>query len=52
MTFYWILFLASALGAWLIGYGMGYIRAAKDTITANARDGELGFNREESDAEI
>jgi hypothetical protein len=52
MTFYWILFSASALGAWLIGYGMGYIRAAKDAITADARNGELGFSGDASDAEI
>jgi hypothetical protein len=52
MTFYWFLLSASALGAWLIGYGMGYIRAAKDAITANARNGELSFRGDANDAEI
>ena len=52
MNFYWVLCLASALGAWLIGYGMGYIRAAKDAITADAPNGELGFSGGASDAEI
>lgn len=50
MNFYWVLFSASALGAWLIGYGMGYIRAAKDA--ANSRNGKLGFSGNQSDGEI
>ena len=50
MNFYWVLFSASALGAWLIGYGMGYIRAAKDAV--NSRDGELGFSEDRSGGEI
>ena len=52
MTFYWVLFLASALGAWLIGYGMGYISAAKEAVTANADNGEASFRGDASDAEI
>jgi hypothetical protein len=50
MNFYWVLFSASALGAWLIGYGMGYIRAAKDA--ANSRNGELGLSGDRSGGEI
>ena len=50
MNFYWVLFSASALGAWLIGYGMGYIRAAKDA--ANSRNGEFGFSGDRSGGEI
>jgi hypothetical protein len=50
MNFYWVLFSASALGAWLIGYGMGYIRAAKDGV--NSRNGELGLSGDRSGGEI
>jgi hypothetical protein len=50
MNFYWVLFLASALGAWLVGYGMGYTRAAKDA--ADSRNGELGLSGDRSGGEI
>ena len=50
MNFYWILCSASALGAWLVGYGMGYIRAAKDAV--NSRNGELGLSGDRRGGEI
>jgi hypothetical protein len=50
MNFYWVLFSASTLGAWLIGYGMGHIRAAKDA--ADSRNGELGLSGDRSGGEI
>jgi hypothetical protein len=50
MNFYWVLFSASALGAWLIGYGMGYVRAAKDA--TNGRNGELSLSGDRSGGEI
>ena len=50
MNFYWVLFSASALGAWLIGYGMGYLRGSRDA--ANSRNGELDFSGDRSDREI
>ena len=50
MNFYWVFFSASTLGAWLIGYGMGYIRAAKDAV--NSRNGELGLSGHRSGGEI
>jgi hypothetical protein len=52
MTFSWFLFSGCALCAWLIGYGMGYIRGAKDAITANPRNGDLSFSGDGSDGEI
>jgi hypothetical protein len=42
MAFFWLLFWACAVCAWLIGYGMGYLKGVRDTITANVRDGDSG----------
>jgi hypothetical protein len=50
MNIYWVLFSASALGAWFVGYGMGYIRAAKDA--ADSRNGELGLSGDGGGGEI
>jgi hypothetical protein len=52
MTYYWFIFSGCALCAWLVGYGMGYLRGGKDAITANALDGDLSFSGNASDAEI
>ena len=42
MVFFWLLFLSCAVCAWLIGYGMGYVRGIRDTntITADVSDGD------------
>jgi hypothetical protein len=50
MTFYWLLVSGCALSAWLTGYGMGYLRGARDA--ANTRNGELAFSGDRSDGEI
>ena len=52
MTYYWFIFSGCALSAWLVGYGMGYLRGAKEAITANARNGDPSFSGDVSDAEI
>jgi hypothetical protein len=41
MAFFWLLFWACAVCAWLIGYGMGYLKGVRGT-TANVRDGDSG----------
>lgn len=41
-------FLGCAVCAWLIGYGMGYLRGVKEAITIHARNGDLGFSRDGS----
>jgi hypothetical protein len=50
MTVYWLLVSGCALSAWLTGYGMGYLRGARDA--ANTRNGELAFSGDRSDEEI
>ena len=43
MAFFWLLFWGCAVCAWLIGYGMGYLRGIRDTTTtANVHDGDRG----------
>jgi hypothetical protein len=39
MIFFWLLFWCCALSAWLIGYGMGYLRGVREAIAANASSG-------------
>jgi hypothetical protein len=41
MATLWILFSGCAVTAWLIGYGMGYLKGVRDTITATVRDGDI-----------
>jgi hypothetical protein len=50
MTFYWLLVSGCALSAWLTGYGMGYLRGARDA--ADTRNGELSYSGDGSDGEI
>jgi hypothetical protein len=50
MTVYWLLVSGCALSAWLTGYGIGYLRGARDA--ANTRNGELAFSGDRSDEEI
>jgi hypothetical protein len=52
MAFFWLLFSGCAVCAWLIGYGMGYLRGVSEANTADARDGGLGFSGDESGGEI
>jgi hypothetical protein len=44
---FWLLFLCCALSAWLIGYGMGYLRGVRETITGDAS--ASGTNPEDID---
>lgn len=44
MSFFWLLFSGSTVTAWLVGYGMGYLRGVRDTIPADVRDGDTGFS--------
>jgi len=46
MVLFWLLFLGCTVSAWLIGYGMGYLRGARDAATADVADGDFGFNRD------
>ena len=50
MTFYWFLVSGCVLSAWLTGYGMGYLKGARDA--ANSRNGEFGFSGDRSGGEI
>ena len=52
MTVYWLLVSGCALSAWLIGYGMGYLRGIRDAMIANPRNGDLSFSGDGSDGEI
>ena len=58
MVLFWFLFLGCTVSAWLIGYGMGYLRGARDANTGDipeatlvseetgaAREGSLQANR-------
>jgi hypothetical protein len=40
MAFFWLLFWSCAVCAWLIGYGMGYLKGIKNT--SNVRDSVSG----------
>ena len=44
MSFFWLLFSGCAVTAWLVGYGMGYLKGVKDTIPADVRDVDTGFS--------
>jgi hypothetical protein len=52
MTFFWLVFLGCAVSAWLIGYGMGYLRGVREAITANVRSSDVGFSGDRSGGEI
>jgi len=52
MAFFWLIFSGCAVSAWLIGYGMGYLRGVRDAITANVRDGDRDFSGDWSGREI
>jgi hypothetical protein len=51
VSFFWLLFSACAVTAWLVGYGMGYLKGVRDTIPADVRDGNSGFGGDWSDRE-
>jgi len=44
VSFFWLLFSGCTVSAWLVGYGMGYLRGVRDTIPADVRDGDTGFS--------
>jgi hypothetical protein len=44
MAFFWLLFSGCAVLAWLVRYDMGYLKGVRDTIPADARDGDRGFS--------
>jgi len=44
MAFFWILFSGCAVLAWLVGYGMGYLKGVRDTIPADVHEGDRGFS--------
>jgi hypothetical protein len=44
MAFFWLLFSGCAVLAWLVGYGMGYLKGLRDTIPADIRDDDGGFS--------
>lgn len=52
MAFFWLLFSGCAVCAWLIGYGMGYLRGLREANTADARNVGLGFSGDGSGGEI
>jgi len=41
MVLFWFLFLGCTVSAWLIGYGMGYLRGARDANTAEVPETTL-----------
>jgi hypothetical protein len=44
MAFFWLLFSGCAVLAWLVGYGVGYLKGVRDTIPADIRDDDGGFS--------
>jgi hypothetical protein len=44
MIFLWIVFAGCTVAAGLIGYGMGYLRGARDAITTDPTEPDLGFS--------
>jgi len=49
MAFFFLLFSVCVLSAWLIGYGMGYLKGARDG--AGVRNGEFDFSGDWSSRE-
>ena len=43
MVLFWLVFAGCTVSAWLIGYGMGYLRGASDAITADVANDDFGF---------
>jgi len=44
VSFFWLLLSGCAVSAWLVGYGMGYLKGVRDTIPADIRDDDRGFS--------
>ena len=51
MVFFWILVLGCTVSAWLVGYGMGYLRGARDGIRAYVPNRDFGFSSDGSGEE-
>ena len=50
-VFFSLLFLGCIVFAWLVGYGMGYLRGARDGIRAYVPNRDFGFSRDGSGEE-
>ena len=48
MILFWLLFLLCTASAWLIGYGMGYLRGARDAVETDVPEGGFGLRRDRS----
>jgi hypothetical protein len=46
VSFFWLLGSACAVTAYLVGYGMGYLKGVRDTIPAAVRDSDTGFSED------
>ena len=44
VSFFWLLLSVCAVTAWLVGYGMGYLKCVRDNIPADIRNGDRGFS--------
>jgi hypothetical protein len=51
MILFWLLFSGCAVSAWLIGYGMGYLKGARDAVTVDVTNGDFDFDRDGSSEE-
>jgi hypothetical protein len=49
MALFWLLFTGCTVSAWLIGYGMGYLRGARDANTADVPNDDFGFGERGSE---
>ena len=45
-TVIWLLISGCAAAAWLVGYGMGYLRGVKDATNDSVPKGDHRFNEE------
>jgi len=52
MILFWLLLSGCTVVAWLIGYGMGYLRGLREVNIDNASDGDLGTTGDESGGEL
>jgi hypothetical protein len=51
MVFFWLIFSVCAVTAWLIGYGMGYLRGVREANIGKGAAGDYRFNGEWEAAE-
>jgi hypothetical protein len=48
MILFWLIFSGCIVSAWLIGYGMGYLKGVREVIPADIQDGDFDFDRDGS----